>query len=450
MRTIVGSWLNAYIDYAKDIDGFRTGYIPEFYMRHHHDWLQAYIDYAGFSEAPAHMHFWAGVSAVAGALRRRVWIDMAYFKWYANHYIVFVAPPGIVSKSTTVAIAMDLLRKVPGINFGPDVVTWQALVSAFAASCEQFEILGEWHTQCALTLESSEFGNLVNPQDREMIDLLVTLWDAKQGAFKKVTKDSGNDTVENPWINMVACTTPSWIAGNFPEYIIGGGFTSRCLFVYTDKKAKYVAYPSLHVPKDISAKREALITDLCHIASALTGPYSLTPDAIEWGTAWYQYHFSHRPENLTDERFGGYLARKQTHIHKLAMVLAAAQRDELFITGEDLATSHKMISDLEKDMPMVFSKIGRSEQSIQADRFLDYVRSQPQGVPYATAYQYVHQHFTKLSDFEGMVKGAVQAGLITMENHAGGFTLRAVAKKVNEVARASLTDSTRVTKGTDK
>ena len=108
--------------------------------RHFPDWLAAYVQYASFSEAPTRMHFWSGVSAIAGALRRRVWIDQAYFKWTPCFYIVLVAPPGIVSKSSTAAIAMSLLREVPGINFGPDVVTWGAIVTGKQigrASCRE-------------------------------------------------------------------------------------------------------------------------------------------------------------------------------------------------------------------------------------------------------------------------------------------------------------------------
>ncbi|MFM9816213.1 hypothetical protein ACKI16_48010, partial [Streptomyces scabiei] len=60
---------------------------------------------------------------------------------------------------------------------------------------------------CALTLEASEFGNLVNPTEREALDLFVSLWDGKSGAFKKLTKGSGTDDVENPWISIIACTT---------------------------------------------------------------------------------------------------------------------------------------------------------------------------------------------------------------------------------------------------
>lgn len=394
------------------------------YARNYPDWIQAYVDYAGFSEAPKRMHFWTGVSALAGALRRRIWIDMVYFKWHANHYIVFVAPPGIVSKSTTVAIGMDLLRKVPGVVFGPDVVTWPALVTAFAACTTSFQVGEDWHTECALTLESSEFGNLVNPQDREMIDLLVTLWDSRQGTFKKVTKSSGMDQVENPWINMIACTTPSWIAGNFPEYVIGGGFTSRCLFIYTDQKEKYVAYPHLVVPGDIEKRRLQLVQDLEHI-STLAGCYRLSPDAIEWGKAWYKRHYESPSEILSDDRFSGYLARKQTHLHKLAMVLAASRSDKPVINVIDMFDALKMLDDLELDMPKVFAKIGRSEDSIQTERFITFIHRRGK-VKYSDAYHHVHAYFPKNSDFEAVVSGAVNAGFIKIVHAAGERILEAI------------------------
>jgi hypothetical protein len=315
---------------------------------------------------------------------------------------------------------MDILRKVPGIAFGPDIVTWPALVSAFAASMESFDVAGDYHTQCALTLESSEFGNLVNPTDREMIDLLVTLWDSKQGGFSKVTKNSGNDKVENPWINLIACTTPSWIAGNFPEYVIGGGFTSRCLFVYTDTKEKLVAYPIFHIPAGMKETQEKLAQDLEHIATQLAGPYTLSKEARLWGELWYVKHYAEPPKHLQDEKFGGYLARKQTHLHKLAMVIAASQRDELIIQEEDLVLASTMITDLELDMPKVFARIGRSEDSIQAERLVTFVQKNSP-VAYATVYAYVHSAFPFMKDFEGIIAGACAAGLIQV---SGGMILK--------------------------
>jgi hypothetical protein len=358
------------------------------------------------------MHFWTGISTLAGALRRQVWIDMAYFKWFPNFYIILVAPPGIVSKSTTAGIGMSLLKKVPDIKFGPDVVTWQALVTGFAESTMSYELQGEFHAMSALTIESSEFGNLLNPQDKEMVDLLVSLWDGKQGAFEKKTKGSGHDIVENPWINLIACTTPAWIAGNFPEYMIGGGFTSRCLFVYADKKAKLVAYPSQIVPKDMQRTAQMLVEDLAQI-SLLKGEYVMTEEAVRWGHAWYETHYQTKHQ-LDDDRFGGYLARKQTHIHKLAMILAAAESSRLVITAEHLALADRMVSDLEPDMQMVFSKIGKSDEAVYAERLIWYVEKR-QGCAYAEAYRFVHAHFPKLQDFESVIQGALRSNYLVLK-----------------------------------
>lgn len=365
------------------------------------------------------MRFWCAVSAIAGALRRKVWIDQAYFKWYPNFYIVLVAKPGIVSKSTTADVAMRLLRAVPGIKFGPDVVTWPALVSKFADSAEGFEYPPKtWNVMSAMTLESGEFGNLLDPQDRAMVDLYVTLWDGKQGAFTKETKTSGNDEIQNPWINLVACTTPAWIAGSFPEYMIGGGFTSRCIFVYADAKQQEVAYPKLRVPKNQNQLRETLVKDLEQI-STLVGEYELTPAAYAWGEEWYHRHNAAPPPHLNDDRFGGYLARKQTHIHKLAMVLSASRGDSLWIDAEHLATAEQMVSDLEPDMAKVFARIGRSDESLNTERMLSFIR-QVSPIEFSALYRNSHTHWPRLKNFEDIIAGLAKAKLIGLSQGEDG------------------------------
>lgn len=386
-------------------------------MRHYDDWLTEFMDYASHGEAPRRMYFWAGVSAIAGALQRKVWIDQSYFKWYPNFYIVLVAPPGIVSKSTTSNTAISLLREVPGVNFGPDIVTMQALVQAFGEKLEGFEYNGDIHTMCALTLEASEFGNLLDPNDKDMVDLLVTLWDGKPGVLKKNTKTSGNDIIENPWINLIACTTPSWIAGNFPEYMVGGGFTSRCIFVYADKKEKLVAYPGLSVPRNIGEQRRKLIEDLTDI-SKIVGEYQLTPNAVAWGESWYKEHYTVKKLHLDDERFGGYIARKQTHVHKIALVLAASSSSTRLITEEHLAIADRMVTDLEGDMKFVFEKIGKSDSSTHTDRLIWFVRSRGR-MPYHEAYRHVHAYFPSMRDFEDVLAGCLRAGFLKIEKSGG-------------------------------
>lgn len=389
--------------------------------RHFDNWIQTYQQYSAESEAPDKFHFWTAVSCIAGALRRRVWIDMGYFQWVPNFYIIFVAPPGIVSKSTTAQIGISLLREVPGIKFGPDVVTWQALSTSLAQATELFALPdGTMLPMSAITIVSGELGTFFNPHDREMVDLLVALWDGQPGAFTKTTKTQGNDVIQNPWVNLLGCTTPAWIAGNFPEYLIGGGFTSRCIFVYSDIKRHLNAYPFMSLPKTFTDTRKKLTEDLAVIAN-LVGEFKLTPGAVQYGVQWYADHYKVKPPWLDNDRFGGYLARKQTHIHKLAMIIAAAQRNDLQITADDLQAAVGIIGTIEADMPKVFANIGRTQQSLAVMDIVQTIKAY-QSVGMQQLFRHCVRTMGK-KDFEDALNAAVAAGYVQSTNTPNGIVI---------------------------
>lgn len=380
------------------------------YKRYFSDWIAAYLEYTEYSEAPLIFHYWAGVHTIAGALRRKVWLDMGYFQWYPNFYIIFVAPPGVVSKSTTLRIGHNLLRQVEGIKFGPEAITWQALVTSLAESTEMFPMEdGTFVPMSAVSIASGEFGTFLNPNDREMVDILVSLWDGQTGVFEKKTKTSGHDRVENAWVNIAACTTPAWIQGNFPEYLIGGGFTSRCVFVFADAKRRYIAYPSQHIPKKFKLLEQKLVDDLRDMAN-LTGAYTLSPEALEWGTEWYEKHYADREHTLRSERFAGYWARKQTHIHKLAMIVAASQSSSLIIQKEHLMTSLEIMTSLERDMPRVFEAIGAAPDAKYLRELL-VILLQHRRIKRDELFRRVMAHMSYL-DFENAMKALSANGIV--------------------------------------
>lgn len=351
---------------------------------------------------------------MAGALRRRVWIEQRYFQWTPCFYVILVAPPGIISKSTTANIGINLLRDVPGIKFGPDVVTWQALVESLGGATEMvYEPSTDmYHPMSALTICSDEFGTFLDPNDRGMVDALTSLWDGKKGTFTKVTKHSGSDCVENPWVNIIACTTPGWIAANFPEYMVGGGFTSRCILVYADRKRQLVAYPGLNVPQNLDEIKADLIHDL-EMISLMIGEYKLTDTAVKWGVEWYEKHWDAPPPNMDNERFGGYLARKQTHMHKLAMVLAAAKSDTLYVDLPELEFAEAMITTLERDMPMVFSTIGQNDVTRGLSELVRIVLVKRQ-ILQSALYRQLFRTMTA-KDFQDALNSAVLAGYLRIE-----------------------------------
>jgi hypothetical protein len=386
------------------------------------DWLKSFLEYASFGEAPFKMLFWTGVSTIAGALRRQVWLDMKYFQWVPNFYVIMVAPPGIVSKSTTASIGMNLLKQIKDVKFGPDVVTWQALVQSLAESTTMVldKSTGEYLPMSCVTISSSEFGTFLNPQDREMVDVLVSLWDGQKGAFSKVTKSSGNDLIENPWINIIACTTPAWISGNFPEYMIGGGFTSRCVFVYTDAKRQEIAYPDEHVPEEFKSLQADLIHDL-EIISQMVGEYKLSAEAREWGKQWYSHHWKHPPPGLSNDQFGGYLARKQTHIHKLSMVISASKSSDLIITRESLEAAESFVSALEKDMPYVFARVGQTDVTKGSYDLLEILKK-ARRITQQDAFRLLFRNLS-YRDFEIAVQSVINAGHARIQQEGNDLTL---------------------------
>ena len=403
--------------------------------RYHQDWLRAFVEFASFGEAPLKNLFWTGVSTVAGALRRRVWIDQRYFQWIPNFYVIMVAPPGIVSKSTTANIGMNLLREVEDINFGPDVITWQQLISSLggASTAEIDPSTGEMFPMSAITYCSDELGNLLNPNDRDLIDALVNLWDGKRGVFKKETKTSGKDTVENPFVNIIGCTTPSWISGTFPEYLIGGGFTSRCVFVYADKKRQLVPLVDEVVPEDFAQMRQELIHDL-KIISQMFGEFKISKDARDWNRVWYKQHWEKPPAELNTDQFAGYIARKQTHMFKLSIILSASEGDSLTIERRHLEAAADMTGAIEQDMPKVFSKIGQTEITRGSSIIIELVYNRP-GITQSDIYK---QLFRSLSyrDFTEAMNGAINSGSVwcrQVDNELRYYPTREVPRTSVEV-----------------
>ena len=379
------------------------------------DWISAFLDFTEHMESPRLLRTWSAISAIASCLRRRVWLDEDQFVWTPCLYIVFVGPPGVLTKSTTTDLSSSLLREVPGIHFGPNSITWQALATTFAASSESFEWpegSGDWHPMSPITLVSRELGSLLNPKDQDLVNLFIELYDGSK-VYHKVTKGSGSDTIETPWINLLGATTPAWIADNVPQSALGGGLISRIIFLYGDRKEKLVYRPSRAI-KNKQAHgivREALVHDLEHIATNMVGPYELSKEADAWLEIWYTHLWKSAESHYSDDKLMGFIARKQTHLMKVSLVLAASHKDELIIDLDDIQLADQMLSTVEGSLDFVFSQIGRSSLSSAAQKFIEVVKKKGE-LPYEEAYRVVYSYFPDCRDFEGILAGAIRSGQV--------------------------------------
>lgn len=392
--------------------------------RHHSNWLRSYIDYTRDSESPTSFHFWTGVSTIAGALRRRVWIPMRKFSWTPNFYTILVGPPGIAAKSTSISIGMRLLSKVPGIIFGPESMTWQALADSLAAATESVKYTSPDGTdslspQSALTIQVGELGTFLTMQDDKLISFLIRMWEGQEDMFRHKTRTQGEVEVQNPWLNVIGATTPAWLRVNFPEHLIGGGLTSRIVFVYGDKKRQLVPYPD-EVIQDAEYKKleDTLTEDLKDIAT-IAGPYVLDPAARTWGHAWYASLYNgSRPLHMASDRYSGYLARKQTHVHKVAIILAASEGSKKVITEKNLREADQLVEGIEADMIKVFESIGVVDEAKHVAEIVAFVRAH--GLVTSDELWTMCMNLMPMQVFESSLKAAVRGGLLRTGVPKGG------------------------------
>lgn len=351
--------------------------------RHFPHWLKAYLDYTKSSEAPDAFHFWTGVSTIAGALQRKVWQDQLIFQWIPNFYIIFVAPAGVATKSTTMNFGMGLLEKVDGIVFGPESGSWQGLGDALASAAGYFDyidpIAGKVAVaQSSITVAASELGTFLRPDDEHAMSFLTDAWDGRKRKFLHKTKHSGSIEIPSPCLNLIGATTPSWLQRNMKENMIRDGLLSRVVFVFAEHKRHFVSLPARNVKsKDFYDTGQKLVEDLTSI-SKMVGSYEFTKEVEApggWMDNWYASHHGQRAVHLASDRYGGYIARKQTHLVKLAMVLAASKREALVITKEDLEESNAILTDAEHSMIRVFESVGVVDEAKHIAELMQFVRA---------------------------------------------------------------------------
>lgn len=310
-------------------------------------WLDAYLAYTAESESPEEYHLWVGISAIAGALRRRVFFDMGYFLLYPNMYVVLVGPPGRCKKSTAMRVGRQMLGQVPGLEFTTDSVTRERLIQDLTQAHKD--------GQSAMTAYSSEFASMLTSSGMDMVVFLTDIFDCPTEWSHK-TKAGGTNKIKQPFLNLIAATTPAWISTAMPLDTVGIGLTSRIIFCFQDTPRIKPPFPELSEAQIMLS--DMLIRDLTAI-SVMEGQFTLTPDAKQWYTEWYTEHIQ-QPNVTGDPRLSGYFERKPMHLLKLAMIVSASLKNETVLTLEDMQLAMGLFDKVEKWMPKVFASVGKN------------------------------------------------------------------------------------------
>lgn len=333
------------------------------------NWLEAYMAYTAESRSPDEFHLWTGIVTIAGAIRRKAWFNFDYFELFPNLYVVLVAPAGRCKKSTAMRIGRKLLAQVPGVNFTTDSTTRERLIVDLAAAH------ADGHS--SMTAYASEFASLLTSSGMDMVTFLTDIYDCPNEWAHK-TKMGGTNKIKAPWLNLYGGTTPDWMARSLPLDTVGIGLTSRIIFIYQDTPRIRKAFPKLsEAQKKLG---ELLLRDLVTI-SLISGQYVLGPDAEEFYEAWDLKNQTERP--IDDPRLSGYYERKPMHLIKVAIVLAASERDEMILHKTDIEKALAVLDHVEPAMARTFAAVGKNPLTLDIEQaYMAIIAAGEEGIAY--------------------------------------------------------------------
>jgi hypothetical protein len=341
------------------------------------DWLESYLDYTENSESPISYHTWCGLSVIAGALQRKV-----YLRWglgrviYPNVYAVLVGASGRTRKGVAIGIAKDFLKNIPSVTVVPESSSGrQAMILAMKRALTNFQDPSDnkikFHS--SVTAFSEELSVFLGQGDIAYLSNLTDWYDSKDD-WEYETVGRGKDTLQGLCLNLMGGTAPDWIQSMIPQEALGGGFTSRIIFIVEEVKRKII--PKYVVTPEEERLKELLQRDIERI-SQLAGEITFTPEAEQLYIDWYieqDTALSAGKPVITDPRFAGYCERRATHIQKLMILCSASRGDDLKISGDDFRRALHLLTEVEKNMPKTFGGLGKSKMSDQSDAVINFIK----------------------------------------------------------------------------
>ena len=361
------------------------------------NYLDTYMQMVEETESPRLFHLWCAISSVAAALGRRTWLPFGDSCIYPNIYVLLVGNAA-TRKSTAMNTGKSLVRNSTDVRFAPDSTAgkYQGLVSAMFGEKEKpddelqdsvdalenalstttlggipFGSTGKTsksklhiaeadrHT---LYVAASEFNTFIGHNNLELLEFLGKMYDGEDYEYGLRNE---TETLDNPLLNLVGCTTPTNIATAMPAEAIGQGFTSRIILVYGQRKYKSISRP----PPFARELRASLLNHLKNIYFNFAGPFEETASAYHYADRIYE-----RRSDLVDSRFTYYLARRHTHFLKLGMIIAA-MRGQRVVDEQDYLLADSILIETEKHMPDALGEYGMSPISMAKQRIVEFVRA---------------------------------------------------------------------------
>jgi len=359
------------------------------------NWIDAFLHYTENTEPPLLFRKWTAISCIASAMQRKcslIWGTALTF--YPNLFVVLVGPSA-TGKGTAMNPGLDLISEISSIRMSANATSLQALIRHLKdTNLTDLDLeTGAQTYHSSLTIFSKEFTVFLGYHNHELMAALCDWYDCdKKWSYETIARKK--EEVVGVWVNLIGGTTPDLIQSSLPIESIGGGLTSRIIFVFEEKKGKLVTIP-VQSPKE-KELRELLLHDLEKI-SMLSGQFKYTESFMDLWHDWCTQAEDNPP--FYDKKFDGYIGRRRTHLMKLSMIMSAAHgQHDLCVSRDDLEEAIKILEEVEVKMDQTFKGVGQSDISSLINRSIAFfVNSRNDQIPFFQYARYFSNDMDKLT-----------------------------------------------------
>ena len=272
-----------------------------------------YLRFMERQETAYAFDWWCGLWCIAGVCGRTMYVARPRAPVYLNMYLILIGESGVARKTTSVSMAGGLVRQTIS---GSEVGYLDAKMTAEKLD----ELLHERtmeHGSGQLCVAIPELAVFLGTEQyvANMPTLLTDLYDCPSHRHGGGTITRGECLQRDVWFSFLSASTPVWLLKTVNPNVVEGGFTSRCLFVVSNKPKQKIPWPD---GSDTRDEREWMLHDLRSIRAQAGArePITLTDGAMATFRKWYNAR-SHAYDPFRQS----FESREDAHVLRIAALL---------------------------------------------------------------------------------------------------------------------------------
>ncbi len=397
------------------------------------DLFDLYFTYVKDTESPIIFHRWSLIAAVGAWLGRSCWLPFGANRIFPNQYIMLIGNPG-ARKSAAIKGVRRVISAAGYDTFAAEKTSKEKFLvdlqgesdaNDTSTTINLFRDGASVGGEKQVFITADEFNEFVGSGNLEFLSMLGALWDwdDPETPYKSRTKTAKSVGIYQPTISILAGNTHAGFAEAFPLAVLGQGFMSRLVLIYSEPSGRRITIPPAPNPTLLGE----MVRELGLIRDKMQGELSWSKQAFSALDSIYKTW-----EDLEDTRFKHYSTRRFTHLIKLCIIVTAIAKRQEILVG-DVLLSNTILTFAETSMSKAMGELGRKRSSDVSSMLMNLLYETRKPLTILDLWRHLEKELDRMEDLSRMLMNLEAAGKVqkvkTQEGPVGFLSKQQVNMK---------------------